>query len=526
MFQMLRRDLPLKERVLRSPGHAFQPPTLYSRPGKYRTWADNDQKLNRVVESVIGGQFSLRRAAEEFNVPRSRLHDHVTGKVVSTGHGGQPKYLTVAEEEELEEFLVGCASVGFARSGQQVLQLVQEVVNRKGYNVQVSHGWWESFRRRHPNLLLRIASPLSYARVVGSDPNIIGRYFDLLERTLTDNSLVEKPSQIFNLDETGMPLNPAPPRLVAARGMQNPSAIGSGDKSQITVLACCSAAGYVLPPFVILDRLNLKQDFTVGEVPGTMYGLSKKGWIDGELFEMWFLHHFLTHAPPVRPLLLLMDGHSSHYQPQAICRAAEEGVIMFLLPPHTIHLTQPLDRGCFGPLKVHWKKECWEYLTSHPGQVVTRYQFSTIFQRAWSRAMTMPNIIGGFRAAGVYPLNCLAVGGRGRMTCESLAERSGLQYIPLYSPSHKRKPSDKPPMTFDPEEIALYQTRFEEGYDLSDARYSCWLRMYHPEACMAENSDHPETCVAENSAQSYTSEPSLSQSGANPSDENNYFTTT
>ena len=33
---------------------------------------------------------------------------------------------------------------------------------------------------------------------------------------------------------------------------------------------------------------------------------------------------------------------------------------------------------------------------------------------------------------------------------------------------------------------------------------------------MAENSDHPETCVAENSAQSYTSEPSLSQSGANP----------
>ena len=212
MFQMLRRDLPLKERVLRSPGHAFQPPTLYSRPGKYRTWADNDQKLNRAVESVIGGQFSLRRAAEEFNVPRSTLHDHVTGKVVSTGHGGQPKYLTVAEEEELEEFLVGCASVGFARSRQQVLQLVQEVVNRKGYNVQVSHGWWESFRRRHPNLSLRTASPLSYARIVGSDPNIIGRYFDLLERTLTDNSFVEKPSQIFNLDETGMPLNPAPPR--------------------------------------------------------------------------------------------------------------------------------------------------------------------------------------------------------------------------------------------------------------------------------------------------------------------------
>ena len=84
-----------------------------------------------------------------------------------------------------------------------MLQLVQEVVNRKGYNVQVSHGWWESFRRRHPNLSLRTASPLSYTRVVGSDPKIIGRYFDLLERTLSDNSLVEKPSQILILMKRG-----------------------------------------------------------------------------------------------------------------------------------------------------------------------------------------------------------------------------------------------------------------------------------------------------------------------------------
>ena len=155
---------------------------------------------------------------------------------------------------------------------------------------------------------------------MGSDPTVIRKYYDLLERTLSDNHLLDKPAQIFNLDETGMPLNPSPPLLVATRGLKNPSAVGSGDKSQITVLACCSASGYVLPPFVILDRLNLKQEFTGGEVPGTVYGLSKKGWIDGELFEMWFSCHFLAHAPPIRPILLLMDGHSSHYQPSAILR--------------------------------------------------------------------------------------------------------------------------------------------------------------------------------------------------------------
>ena len=187
--------------------------------------------------------------------------------------------------------------------------------------------------------------------MIGSDPKIIKKYFDLLEESLVNNDILDKPSQIFNLDETGMPLDPTPPRVVSGRGAKHPSAPASGDKLKITVMACCSAAGYAIPPFVIFDRLTLKPELTVGEVPGTIYGLSRKGWIDGDLFDMWFMRHFLMHAPPVRPLLVLMDGHSSHFQPSVIQRATKERVIMFTLPPHTSRLTQLLDKGCFGPSK-------------------------------------------------------------------------------------------------------------------------------------------------------------------------------
>ena len=31
----------------------------------------------------------------------------------------------------------------------------------------------------------------------------------------------------------------------------------------------------------------LNHDWTDGEVPGTMYGLSSNGWIDSELFHSW-----------------------------------------------------------------------------------------------------------------------------------------------------------------------------------------------------------------------------------------------
>ena len=102
---------------------------------------------------------------------------------------------------------------------------------------------------------------------------------------------------------------------------------------------------------VILDRKTLPQDFTMGEVPGTVYGLSPRGWNDQELFDCWFSKHFLRYAPTARPLLLLMDWHSSHYCPATVRLAAKEQVVLFVLPPNTTHLLQPLDRGTFAPVK-------------------------------------------------------------------------------------------------------------------------------------------------------------------------------
>ena len=142
----------------------------------------------------------------------------------------------------------------------------------------------------------------------------------------------------------------------------------SGNKSQITILACASAAGNTIPPFVIFDWKNLNQELTTGEIPGTMYGLSLgSGWIDTELFRDWFDWHFLQYAPAGCPLLLL-DGHSTHYQPEVVCLAASKGVIMFVLLPHTTHVAQPLNVTCFHSLKTYWDRECNNYIAANLGR--------------------------------------------------------------------------------------------------------------------------------------------------------------
>lgn len=84
--------------------------------------------------------------------------------------------------------------------------IVERVITSKGKQVHISNGWWVSFRARYPYLTIRTIEKLSYARLIASDEDVIGRYFDLLEQTLLDNGLMEAQLTYSICDETGLPL--------------------------------------------------------------------------------------------------------------------------------------------------------------------------------------------------------------------------------------------------------------------------------------------------------------------------------
>ena len=272
------------------------------------------------------------------------------GKVQHGTKPGSPSYLTESEEQELAHFLIRSSEIGLPHTLSQVLGIVQQIVNYKGLNKTVSYGWWQKFCQRHTDICLRTAVPLSRARSMASDPDCIKQYFNILEDALRENHIFNDPMHIYNCEETGMPLNPRGYKVVTRKGSKNVHCVSGESKNQITVLACTCAGGMVLPSMVVFDRKTLNPELTTGEVPGTIYSLSSKGWMDRELFMSWFYKHFVPiNIPPVRPVILLLDGHSSHYSPDVIRLAAEEKVVLFTLPHNTTHVSQPLDRGCFSP---------------------------------------------------------------------------------------------------------------------------------------------------------------------------------
>jgi len=79
----------------------------------------------------------------------------------------------------------------------------------------------------------------------------MGHYFRLLKETLTENDLLNAPKQIYNVDESGVPLNPKALNVVVARGSKKVCTRSTGRKGQVTIVTCGNAAGKVISLMVM-----------------------------------------------------------------------------------------------------------------------------------------------------------------------------------------------------------------------------------------------------------------------------------
>ena len=74
------------------------------------------------------------------------------------------------------------------------------------------------------------------------------------------------------------------------------------------------------------------------------------------------------------------------------------------MPPHSSHLLQPLNVGCFAPLKKAYGRQA-EDLMRNQITHISKLEFLPCFKRAYNAAMTPSNIQGGFRGAGLVPFD-------------------------------------------------------------------------------------------------------------------------
>ena len=120
---------------------------------------------------------------------------------------------------------------------------------------------------------------------------------------------------------------------------------------------------------------------------------------------MVFMKHFVTvtNCSKESPILLILDNHVSHLSIDLIDYCRDNGVVTLTLPPHCSHKLQPLDRSVFGPLKKYINTACDNWITNHPGKIMTIYYIPPIIKKTLAAAATCQNIDNGFKACGVVP---------------------------------------------------------------------------------------------------------------------------
>ena len=119
----------------------------------------------------------------------------------------------------------------------------------------------------------------------------------------------------------------------------------------VTAHLCVSAAGRFIPTMLIFPGSLPHREYKDG-VPGNWhFATSDNGYMDKELFAVWFERIFIPNCGRARPVVLIMDNHGSHISIPVIELAIKESITLIGLPAHTTHIMQPLDVGIIGPLK-------------------------------------------------------------------------------------------------------------------------------------------------------------------------------
>jgi hypothetical protein len=83
-------------------------------------------------------------------------------------------------------------------------------------------------------------------------------------------------------------------------------------------------------------------------------------------------------------------------------------MVLMILPPHSSHLTQPLDVGLFGPLKKLLASKLEPLIRTGISRI-HKPEFTRGFIQAHQDAFKESNVLSGFSGTGIHPFHCSKV---------------------------------------------------------------------------------------------------------------------
>uniref|UniRef100_A0A8H7K8Z9 DDE-1 domain-containing protein n=1 Tax=Bionectria ochroleuca TaxID=29856 RepID=A0A8H7K8Z9_BIOOC len=305
---------------------------------------------------------TITAASKGFGVPYHRLRSRIQGHSSINSNGGLNTLLDEAQTKAVVIWAHRQILTGFHVRGRRLRQHC----NR--------------FMKKHRTIFhLRKALSRDAKRKGVQKRAILTSWFDCFKSYLQRNRVKER--NMWNFDETGFMIGYLEKGIFVWTflDINQPVLTDSFDKVMITSVDCISAAGAVIPPFLI--------------APGIQIPVK---WIK----------HFNEYTRPDDPdeiRVLLMDNQECHLTDEFIEYCYLNNTL-FPLPPNSTHYLQPCDVGVFGPYK-HWHQEVLYREIADGAYNFNKTDFFFHLQEIRDRTFKKSTILSAWQRSGLFPYN-------------------------------------------------------------------------------------------------------------------------
>jgi hypothetical protein len=367
--------------------------------------ACKEGKILLAINAIDRAQIqSERLAAKAYDVPRSTLQRRRAGTLSRRDCEPNSRKLTKLEESVIIEHIIDLDLRGFSPKLGAVADMANHLLTERGAG-KVGIKWPSNFVKRTPELKTRFNRKYDYQRAKCEDPQIIQPWFELVRSTKAKYGIPDE--DVYNFDETGFQMGVISTGIVVtgSERRNRPRAIQPGNREWVTVIQGVNSQGWAIPPFIIFaGQYHLSAWYEEDLPQDWVISLSDNGWTTNVIGLEWIQHFNKNSKDRIKGThrLLILDGHESHdsFDFKQFCQ--RNNIITLCMPPHSSHLLQPLDVGCFAPLKKAYGNQVENLMRNHINHI-TKLEFLPVFRAAFETAITRDNICGGFRGTGLLP---------------------------------------------------------------------------------------------------------------------------
>ncbi|WKT54119.1 hypothetical protein QSH57_004703 [Fusarium oxysporum f. sp. vasinfectum] len=333
----------------------------------------------------------LRASARKHSIKLSTLKDRCAGgQDIRTAHQ-KDLSLTVVQEDDLVNYIIERERAFQPLTRQEIHDFAQALSAVNGDVSYIGKNWVDRFVSRHETIEMKPSRVIDAARKRCVTEEMLTEYYDGLSYVVESKKILR--SNSYNVDETGVQLGETNGGTVAGTVMTPSSErIKSDNSTWSSILESISADGRRLTPTVVFKGENLQGQWFPSVFPDWKYTTSSSGWSNADIFLKWFMEVFIPKTTPSDPSqwrLLVMDQHKSHITAELMKKAWLNKIWLSWLPSHSSHITQPLDVAA-----------SYEATSPHQQQL-----FLKAYEEASQKALTRRNIISGFLATGLFPIN-------------------------------------------------------------------------------------------------------------------------